>query len=168
MSRDRLNGLSLDGGHFLDHLFMLVFATVRLAEEWEMSYAALIPYATPGFVAFGIRVVPREASVMCAAGQLLSDRRHDFVKSFVMSLDRLDRDTVERHYQELRPAAEEALLAGGVPDHRIAVSCAADVGQFSGVDAPMPDTVSMEAAVASFQAQGNAPLVGHGLGPSIA
>ena len=48
--------LFLNAGHFLDHLFMLIFATVaavRLADEWGMSYAALIPYATPGFIAFG-------------------------------------------------------------------------------------------------------------------
>ena len=61
MTRDRLNFLFLNAGHFLDHLFMLIFATVaalRLAEEWGMSYAALIPYATPGFVAFGICAIP--------------------------------------------------------------------------------------------------------------
>ena len=61
MSRERLNFLFLNVGHFLDHLFMLIFATVaalRLAEEWGMSYAALIPYATPGFVAFGICAIP--------------------------------------------------------------------------------------------------------------
>ena len=61
MSRDRLNFLFLNVGHFLDHLFMLIFATVaamRLADEWGMSYAALIPYATPGFVAFGICAIP--------------------------------------------------------------------------------------------------------------
>jgi MFS family permease len=36
---------------------MLVFASVaalRLNSEWGMSYAELIPYATPGFVAFGV------------------------------------------------------------------------------------------------------------------
>ena len=51
----------LNIGHFLDHLFMLVFATVAalvLAEEWGMNYAALIPYATPGFVAFGLFATP--------------------------------------------------------------------------------------------------------------
>ena len=39
---------------------MLVFASVaalRLTGEWGMSYAALIPYATPGFVAFGVCAV---------------------------------------------------------------------------------------------------------------
>ena len=61
MPRARLNFLFLNVGHFLDHLFMLIFATVaalRLAGEWGMSYAALIPYATPGFVAFGICAIP--------------------------------------------------------------------------------------------------------------
>ena len=39
---------------------MLIFATVaavRLADEWGMSYAALIPYATPGFIAFGVGAI---------------------------------------------------------------------------------------------------------------
>ena len=61
MSRDRLNFLFLNVGHFFDHLFMLIFATVaalRLAGEWGMSYAALIPYATPGFIAFGVCAIP--------------------------------------------------------------------------------------------------------------
>lgn len=59
--RKRSLFLLLNIAHFLDHLFMLVFATVAalvLAREWEMSYAALIPYATPGFVAFGLFAVP--------------------------------------------------------------------------------------------------------------
>ena len=61
MPRGRLHFAFLNVGHFLDHLFMLIFATVaalRLSEEWGMSYAALIPYATPGFVAFGICAIP--------------------------------------------------------------------------------------------------------------
>ena len=61
MRRDRLSFAFLNVGHFLDHFFMLVFATVaalRLAGEWGMSYAALIPYATPGFIAFGVGALP--------------------------------------------------------------------------------------------------------------
>ena len=61
MTNDRLKFYFLNVGHFLDHLFMLIFATVaalRLTEEWGMSYAALIPYATPGFIAFGICALP--------------------------------------------------------------------------------------------------------------
>ncbi|MHC4218347.1 MAG: hydantoinase/oxoprolinase family protein, partial [Planctomycetota bacterium] len=35
-------------------------------------------------------VVPRESSIFCAAGMLASDLQHDFVSSFVSTLDRLD------------------------------------------------------------------------------
>ena len=58
---DRINLVFLGIGHFYDHLFMLVFATaaaLSLSHEWGMSYAALIPYATPGFVAFGVCTLP--------------------------------------------------------------------------------------------------------------
>ena len=61
MPRDRLNFAFLNIGHFLDHMFMLIFATVaalRLATEWGMTYAELIPYATPGFIAFGVASIP--------------------------------------------------------------------------------------------------------------
>lgn len=61
MNRHKVRFLFLNLGHFLDHLFMLIFASVaalRLSTEWGMSYATLIPYATPGFVAFGICAIP--------------------------------------------------------------------------------------------------------------
>ncbi|MBL4672978.1 MAG: MFS transporter, partial [Arenicella sp.] len=57
MQRHKVNFLFLNVGHFLDHLFMLIFASVaalRLTSEWGMSYAELIPYSTPAFVAFGV------------------------------------------------------------------------------------------------------------------
>ena len=61
MQRRQMNFLFLNVGHFLDHLFMLIFATaaaLQLTSQWEVSYAALIPYATPGFVAFGLCAIP--------------------------------------------------------------------------------------------------------------
>lgn len=61
MTRDRIHFLFLNIGHFLDHLFTLIFATVAalaLTREWGLSYAELVPYATPGFVAFGLFSLP--------------------------------------------------------------------------------------------------------------
>ena len=61
MNRDRVAFLFLNIGHFFDHLLVLIFATVAalaLAAEWNMSYGALIPYATPGFIAFGLFALP--------------------------------------------------------------------------------------------------------------
>ena len=61
MTRARAHFLLLNVGHLLDHLVTLVFASVAalaLAREWGMSYAELIAYATPGFIAFGIFSYP--------------------------------------------------------------------------------------------------------------
>jgi MFS family permease len=59
--QDRLHFLLLNIGHFLDHLFTLIFATVAaltLSREWALSYGDLIAYATPGFLAFGLFSLP--------------------------------------------------------------------------------------------------------------
>jgi MFS family permease len=60
MPQSRTGFFFLNVGHFLDHLFLLVFATaaLRLTTEWGMSYAELIPYATPAFVVFGLGAIP--------------------------------------------------------------------------------------------------------------
>ncbi len=61
MTHSRTHFLFLNLGHFLDHLFLLIFATaaaLTLARDWGMSYAELIPYATPGFVAFAACSIP--------------------------------------------------------------------------------------------------------------
>ena len=41
--------------HFIDHYAMLVFAAavIVMAPVFNMSYSQLLPYATPGFIAFG-------------------------------------------------------------------------------------------------------------------
>jgi MFS family permease len=61
MTRDRVQFLLLNVGHFLDHLFTLIFATVAalaLSREWGLGYADLLKYATPGFFAFGVFALP--------------------------------------------------------------------------------------------------------------
>ncbi|MDO8712930.1 MAG: MFS transporter [Polynucleobacter sp.] len=41
--------------HFMDHYAMLIFAAavIVIAPTFNMSYGELLPYATPGFIAFG-------------------------------------------------------------------------------------------------------------------
>ena len=58
---DRKHFLFLNVGHFLDHFFLLIFATaaaLSLASEWQLSYGELIPYSTAGFIAFGLFSLP--------------------------------------------------------------------------------------------------------------
>jgi MFS family permease len=57
----RLDFLFLNIGHFYDHFLFLIFETAAalvLSHEWHLSYADLIPYATPGFIAFGLCAIP--------------------------------------------------------------------------------------------------------------
>jgi MFS family permease len=61
MIRDRTHFLFLNVGHFLDHLFTLIFASVAalaLSREWSLGYGDLLKYATPGFFAFGVFSYP--------------------------------------------------------------------------------------------------------------
>ena len=61
ISRDSKYFLFLNVGHFLDHYFMLIFATVAaltLSAGWGMSYAELLPYGAPGFTAFALCSLP--------------------------------------------------------------------------------------------------------------
>lgn len=61
LRREGIHFLLLNVGHFLDHLFMLIFATaaaLALSRDWGMSYGELVPYATPGFVAFAVFAIP--------------------------------------------------------------------------------------------------------------
>ena len=61
MRRDSVHFLFLNIGHFLDHLFTLIFATVAalaLSREWHVGYGDLLKYATPGFFAFGLFAYP--------------------------------------------------------------------------------------------------------------
>ncbi len=61
MTQKRLAFLFLNLGHFFDHLFILIYATaaaLALQSEFGRSYADLIIYATPMFVAFGAFALP--------------------------------------------------------------------------------------------------------------
>lgn len=59
--RERVHFLFLNAGHFLDHLFTLIIATVAVTAlnvEWGLSYDQTLSYAMPGFFAFGVFALP--------------------------------------------------------------------------------------------------------------
>ena len=60
MNRENMHFFFLNVGHFLDHLFVLIFATavIKLAVDWDLAYQDLLPYAAPGMVAFGVGAIP--------------------------------------------------------------------------------------------------------------
>jgi len=62
--------------------------------------------------------VPRESSVLCAMGMLLSDLRHDFVRTFVADLARLDWVRLSALVDEMIADGERQLAAERIPPAR--------------------------------------------------
>jgi N-methylhydantoinase A len=72
-------------------------------------------------------LVPRDSSILCAAGLVRSDLRHDFVLSHPHAFDRLDRRALRRVAASLGTEARAMLASEGVPRERATVGLACDV-----------------------------------------
>jgi N-methylhydantoinase A len=89
----------------------------------------------------GIRslLIPREASVFCAAGMLLSDLRHDYVRTFAGELSTISQNKIEELYKEMSAEALRTLADEGMGTEDTILSYAVDlkyVGQFHEVTIP--------------------------------
>ena len=66
----------------------------------------------------GIRevLIPREASILCAAGMLRTDLRHDLVRSYAtpFTADRLDRERLAGLVAEMQAEGRDMLVAEGI------------------------------------------------------
>ncbi|MFQ5660521.1 MAG: hydantoinase/oxoprolinase family protein [Gammaproteobacteria bacterium] len=86
-------------------------------------------------------LIPRESSVFCAAGMLISDLKHDYVRTYACDLDQVDLDEINGHYKGMASAAMETLKAEGVSADQIEIKYTADlryVGQFNEVEVIAP------------------------------
>ncbi len=72
-------------------------------------------------------ITPRESSVFCAAGMLISDLRHDYVRTYTIDVDKVDLPRVNRLYAEMTREAKDTLQAEGIPLDRIKLSFSADL-----------------------------------------
>ena len=82
-------------------------------------------------------LVPRESSVFCAAGMLISDLRHDYVRTFARDWGKVDVAEVNEIFAAMRSEGEANLVAEGMPDERIRIQASLDiryVGQFNEVE----------------------------------
>lgn len=92
-------------------------------------------------------IVPRNAAVFCAMGQLLSDFRHDFVRSYVTPLDKIDLERVNELYHGMKSEAVKTLASERIPPDRMRLSFYADVryvGQFSEIEVPIEEEIWTE------------------------
>lgn len=85
----------------------------------------------------GTILVPRESSVFCAAGMLLSDLKHDYVRTYPVETARIDLGRANALCREIGDEATRTLLSEGIPGDRITLAFGADlryVGQFNEVE----------------------------------
>ena len=93
-------------------------------------------------------LVPRESSVFCAAGMLLSDLQHDYVHTYACDIEQVDREEVGRHYQQMSEAGRRTLTDEGISGEQVDIHFSADlhyVGQFHEVEVPAAAALSMTA-----------------------
>jgi N-methylhydantoinase A len=72
-------------------------------------------------------IVPRQSSIFCAAGMLMTDLKHDFVRSFVSRWDEIKHDVLRRSVEDLVAAGRETLRGEGIPEERIDYELAMDM-----------------------------------------
>ncbi|MFH1844765.1 MAG: hydantoinase/oxoprolinase family protein [bacterium] len=93
-------------------------------------------------------VVPRESSIFCAAGMLMSDLRHDFVRSFVTVLERIDWSRLQAVVNELIAEGERLLAEEKVPrenrEFQLHLDCRY-VKQYHEVSFPLPRSAVAQA-----------------------
>ena len=61
-------------------------------------------------------IVPRESSIFCAAGMLMSDLKHDFVRTFVARMGEIDWRQLNRLYDDMIAEGEALLAAERIPE----------------------------------------------------
>jgi len=82
-------------------------------------------------------IVPRESSVFCAAGMLISDLKHDYVRTYNAPVLNANLDKITEFYDDMSKEALAVLGQEGVSSDRIQLKLAADVrylGQSSEVE----------------------------------
>lgn len=84
-------------------------------------------------------LIPRESSVFCAAGMLISDLKHDYVHTYARGFDAVDLKAIAGSYREMVEKALRTLEAEHIPAEQAVLEYSADlryVGQFNEVEVP--------------------------------
>jgi len=66
-----------------------------------------------------VMVIPKESSIFCAAGMLMSDLKHNFVRTYSTSLNKLDKRKFRSLFNEMSKEATELLRSENIPEDSI-------------------------------------------------
>ncbi|MDR2189540.1 MAG: hydantoinase/oxoprolinase family protein [Azonexus sp.] len=93
--------------------------------------------------------IPRESSVFCAAGMLLSDLKHDYVHTYAREFGSVVLEDVAAIYQNIVNTAVKTLETENVSADQVVIKYSADlryIGQFNEVEVPAFDHGDFSAA----------------------
>ncbi|MBU0754477.1 MAG: hydantoinase/oxoprolinase family protein, partial [Planctomycetes bacterium] len=109
-----------------------------------------------------IFLVPRESSIFCAAGMLLSDLKHDFVRSLVERMDLLDLKVLQGTVDEMAAEGKDLLTREHIPEQRMRFEVMLDmryVKQYHEVSCPVTletiESGNLEQLVQEFHREHN-------------
>ncbi|MGE5338458.1 MAG: hydantoinase/oxoprolinase family protein [Gemmatimonadota bacterium] len=88
-----------------------------------------------------LQIVPREASVLCAFGMLMSELKHDFVRTFVSRLDGIDWQRLATLIDDMQRDGERQLAEERIPAARRRYDVRLDcryIKQYHEVSLPVP------------------------------
>ena len=74
-----------------------------------------------------IMIVPKESSIFCAAGMLMSDLRHNFVRTHVSPLEKLNPKKLRHLFEEMEKEGIDLLKSEHIPKNRIQFSYSIDM-----------------------------------------
>jgi N-methylhydantoinase A len=66
-----------------------------------------------------VMIVPKESSIFCAAGMLMSDLKHDYVKTYAALLNDIDSDTFKSALHDMKMEGIKLLDSEGISNNRI-------------------------------------------------
>jgi N-methylhydantoinase A len=109
-----------------------------------------------------VMVIPKESSIFCAAGMLMSDLKHNFVRTYSTSLNKLDKRKFRSLFNEMRKEATGLLRSENIPEDSIKHIYSLDmryVKQYHEVNVEMTrdelERGNIESAVSKFHPEHN-------------
>jgi N-methylhydantoinase A len=111
----------------------------------------------------GALLVPRESSIFCAGGMLISDFKHDYVRAYKTPLAGAAPGQLRARFDEMSAAGRDTLCREGVTGEAAELRAALDlryIGQWHELTVPVDLPLDVDAADAAFHAEHDR-LFGH-------
>jgi len=116
-----------------------------------------------------VMIIPRESSIFCAAGMLMSDLKHDFVRTYAVRLDQVEGKRFQDLFEEMRREGLALLETEHIPADRVRLIYSLDLRylkQYHEVNVEITqaevETLDFKAMAAKFHPAHNA-LYGYSL-----